>query len=125
MLPRMVLIDGHAVAYRQFFALPPESMTNKAGEPTNAVFGFTRVLLDILQKEKPDYLAVSFDMGLSGRDELYGEYKGTREKMPDELSLQLGFIDKVVRAFNIPVLAMEGYEADDIIGTLAKKAAAL
>lgn len=118
MLPRMVLIDGHAVAYRQFFALPPESMTTKSGEPTNAVFGFTRVLLDILQKEKPDYLAVSFDMGLSGRDELYGEYKGTREKMPDELSLQLGFIDKVVRAFNIPVLAMEGYEADDIIGTV-------
>ncbi|MBK8136336.1 MAG: DNA polymerase I [Chloroflexi bacterium] len=114
----MVLIDGHAVAYRQFFALPVESMSTKTGEPTNAVFGFTRILLDILQKEKPDYLAVSFDMGLSGRDVQYSDYKGTREKMPDELRTQLQKIDQVVRAFNIPVLALEGYEADDIIGTV-------
>lgn len=114
----MVLIDGHAVAYRQFFALPVESMSNKAGEPTNAVFGFTRILLDILQKDKPDYLAVSFDMGLSGRDQHYGDYKGTREKMPDELRSQLDKINTVVQAFNIPILALEGYEADDIIGTV-------
>lgn len=118
MRQRMVLIDGHAVAYRQFFALPVESMSTKTGEPTNAVFGFTRILLDILQKEKPDYLAVSFDMGLSGRDTQFADYKGTREKMPEELRSQLQKIDQVVRAFNIPVLALEGYEADDVIGTV-------
>jgi DNA polymerase-1 len=119
---QMVLIDGHAVAYRQFFALPVESMSTATGEPTNAVFGFTRILLDILQKDRPDYLAVSFDMGLSGRDTLFEDYKGTREKMPDELRSQLDKIDTVVRAFNIPVLALSGYEADDVIGTIARQA---
>ncbi|GIK27389.1 MAG: DNA polymerase I [Chloroflexota bacterium] len=123
-MPRMILIDGHAVAYRQFFALPVESMSTRAGEPTNAVFGFTRILLDILQKDRPDYLAVSFDMGLSGRDVLFGEYKGTREKMPDELRSQLERIDEVVRAFNIPVLTLDGYEADDVIGTATRQAEA-
>ncbi len=124
MPPKIILVDGYAVAYRQFFALPVESMSTKSGEPTNAVFGFTRVLLDVLQKDRPDYLAVSFDMGLSGRDQLYGEYKGTREKMPDELRSQLEKIDRVVRAFNIPVLQLEGYEADDVIGTVTPQAAA-
>lgn len=118
MRPKIVLLDGHAIAYRQFFALPVESMSTKTGEPTNAVFGFTRILLDILQKERPEYLAVSFDMGLSGREVQYPDYKGTREKMPDELRSQLEKIDRVVRAFNIPVLALEGYEADDVIGTV-------
>ena len=124
MPPKIIFIDGYAVAYRQFFALPVESMSTKSGEPTNAVFGFTRVLLDVLQRDKPDYLAVSFDMGLSGRDQLYGEYKGTREKMPDELRSQLEKIDRVVRAFNIPVLQLEGYEADDVIGTVTPQAEA-
>jgi DNA polymerase-1 len=121
----MVLIDGYAVAYRQFFALPVESMSTRSGEPTNAVFGFTRVLMDVLQRDRPDYLAVSFDMGLSGREVLFGDYKGTREKMPEELRSQLEKIDRVVRAFNIPVLALEGYEADDVIGTVAAQAPAL
>lgn len=124
MPPKMIIIDGYAVAYRQFFALPVESMSTKSGEPTNAVFGFTRVLMDALQRDRPDYLAVSFDMGLSGREALYGEYKGTREKMPDELRSQLDKIDAVVRAFNIPVLALEGFEADDVIGTIAVQAEA-
>lgn len=124
MPPKLILIDGYAVAYRQFFALPVESMSTKSGEPTNAVFGFTRVLLDVLQRDKPEYLAVSFDLGLSGRDTLYTEYKGTREKMPDELRSQIEKIDRVVRAFNIPVLQMEGFEADDVIGTVAPQAEA-
>lgn len=122
MTPILYLIDGHAVAYRQFFGLPLSSFTSKTGEPTNAVFGFTRILMDILEKDKPDYLAVSFDMGLSGRDTVYGEYKGTREKMPDELAIQLDRIQQLVKAFNIPVLALDGYEADDVIGTVTKQA---
>lgn len=122
--PVLYLIDGHAVAYRQFFALDVKSFSTREGEPTNAVFGFTRLLIDILQKDKPDYLAVSFDMGLSGRENLFGEYKGTRDKMPDELSTQMSRIQEMVRAFNIPVLALDGYEADDIIGTATQQAVA-
>ena len=122
MRPVLYLIDGHAVAYRQFFGLPIESFSTRDGEPTNAVFGFTRLLLDILEKDKPQYLAVSFDMGLSGRDAIYGEYKGTRDKMPSDLDSQIVRIMEVVQAFNIPILAMEGYEADDVIGTATQQA---
>lgn len=117
-LPRFVIIDGHALAYRQYFALPVQSFRTRAGEPTNATYGFTRTLLDILQQDEPEYLAVSFDRGLSGRDTLYGDYKGTREKMPDDLRPQIERIEEVVQAFNIPVLAQQGYEADDVIGTV-------
>jgi len=120
----LFLIDGYAVAYRQFFGLPLASFTAPDGTPTNAVFGFTRILLDILEKERPHYLAVSFDMGMSGRDTLYEAYKGTREKMPDELAVQVDYIQAIVRALNIPILALEGYEADDIIGTVTQQALA-
>jgi len=122
--PVLYLIDGHAVAYRQFFALPVEAFTTSSGEPTNAVFGFTRLLLDILQQDKPKYLAVTFDAGLSGREEIYDDYKATREKMPDKLTPQIERIRQVVRAFNIPVLLLDGYEADDVIGTIAQQAEA-
>ncbi len=117
---RFVIIDGHALAYRQYFALPVQAFRTRAGEPTNATYGFTRTLLDILQGEKPEYLAVSFDRGLSGREELYEGYKGTREKMPDDLRAQIERIEEMVQAFNIPVLAQEGYEADDVIGTVVR-----
>lgn len=122
--PVLYLIDGHAVAYRSFFALPSGGFSTRTGEPTNATFGFTRVLLDLLEKDQPDYLAVSFDRGLSDRDTLYDEYKGTRDKMPDELSVQMARIQQLVQAFNIPVLACDGYEADDVIGTVARQAVA-
>lgn len=118
------IIDGYALAYRQFFALPVAGFSTRAGEPTNAVYGFARTLLDILQKEKPQYIAVSFDRGLSGRETLYSEYKGTREKMPGELRVQLDRIEQLVAAFNMPLLAMEGFEADDVIGTVAPQAEA-
>ena len=117
---RFVIIDGHALAYRQYFALPVQAFRTRAGEPTNATYGFTRTLLDLLLGEKPEYLAVSFDRGLSGREELYEEYKGTREKMPDDLRSQIERIEEMVQAFNIPVLAQEGYEADDVIGTVVR-----
>src|SRR5690606_14598428 len=104
--PSFYLIDGHALAYRQYFALPVQGFRTRSGDPSNATFGFTRTLLDILQKDKPKYLAVSFDRGLSGREELFDEYKGTRDKMPDDLIIQMEQIHKVVEAFNIPVLAL-------------------
>ncbi len=120
--PIFYLLDGHAIAYRQFFGLPLDRFSTSDGEPTNATYGFTRILMDIIQKEKPDYLAVSFDDGLSGRDKIYPEYKGTRDKMPDELDQQMKRIEQLVRAFNIPVLKMQGYEADDLIGTVTRQA---
>ena len=121
--PTLVLIDGHALAYRQFFALPAAGFMTKSGEPTNATYGFARTLLDILDA-KPNYLAVTFDQGLSGRGEMYPDYKGTREKMPDDLRAQLDRIREVVTAFNIPILELEGYEADDILGSIAPQAEA-
>lgn len=117
--PLFYIIDGHAIAYRQYFALQVSAFTTSDGEPTNAVYGFARTLLDLLQKDKPQYLAVTFDRGLSGRDTLYGEYKGTRDKMPDDLSRQMERIFQLVQAFNIPLLAYDDYEADDVIGTVA------
>ncbi len=120
--PMFYIIDGHALAYRQFFALPVSSFNTRSGEPTNAVYGFARTLMDIMQREKPEYFAVSFDKGLSGRDDLFGEYKGTREKMPGELVTQMQRITQLVEAFNMPLLALEGYEADDVIGSVIAQA---
>lgn len=120
-MPTLVLIDGHALAYRMFFALPLQGFQTKQGEPTNAVYGFARTVLDILD-EKPDYLAVTFDQGLSGRGDLYADYKGTREKMPDDLRLQISRIHDLVAAFNVPILELAGYEADDVIGSVTPQA---
>lgn len=120
---KLYLIDGHALAYRVFFALPLDAFTTKQGEPTNATYGFTRTLMDLLLGDHPpQYLAVTFDRGLTGRDELYEEYKATREKMPDELDVQIRRIRQVVEAFNIPILEYEGYEADDVLGAIAHQA---
>jgi DNA polymerase-1 len=122
--PTLVMIDGHALAYRMFFALPVQGFQTKQGEPTNAVYGFARALLDLLA-QKPAYLAVTFDQGLSGRGEKYPDYKGTREKMPDDLRRQLDRIRDLVTAFNIPILEMAGYEADDVMGSVAPQAETL
>lgn len=120
---KLLLIDGHALAYRMFFALPVAGFSTKAGEPTNAVFGFIRTVFDrILSPNPPKYFAVSFDVGSTFRDDLFPEYKGTREKMPDELALQIGRIKQIIRALNIPILEQEGYEADDVLGTVARLA---
>jgi DNA polymerase I len=122
MRPVFYIIDGHAVAYRQFHGLPVRAFSTSSGEPTNATYGFARILLDLILNVKPAYLAVSFDRGLSGREEIFPDYKGTREKMPEELAIQISRIYEVVSTFNIPVLALDGYEADDIIGTVARQA---
>ncbi|MEZ4590201.1 MAG: hypothetical protein R3D55_03535 [Chloroflexota bacterium] len=120
---QLVLIDGHALAYRMFFALPLEAFTTKSGEPTNATFGFIRTVLDwILAENPPKYFAVSFDLGRTFRDDMFEEYKGTREKMPDELRLQIERIKEVIKTLNIPILELEGFEADDVLGTVARQA---
>ncbi len=120
--PRIFLIDAYALIYRSYFAFIRRPLTNSAGENTSAPFGFTRFLLDIREKFEPDYLAIVFDAGDSFRDEEYPEYKATREKMPDDLSASLGRIRDVVAGFHDPVVELDGYEADDVIGTLAVQA---
>jgi DNA polymerase-1 len=120
----ILLIDGHAVAFRMFYALPLEAFTTREGEPTNATYGFTRLLMDyILAEDPPDYIAVSFDVGRTFRDDIFPEYKGTREKAPEELHIQVRRIREMVQAFNIPILEQDGYEADDVLGTVACQAA--
>jgi DNA polymerase I len=125
----LYLIDGHALAYRTYFALTGYSpsgsrwQTSK-GEPTAGIYGFSTVLLRLLEQEKPDYLAVAFDVGKTFRDDLFPEYKATRAKMPDDLRPQIERIRQLVDSFNIPRLEMDGYEADDVLGTIAKKVAA-
>lgn len=122
-LNQLVLIDGHALAYRMFYALPLEAFTIKTGEPTNATYGFIRTVLErILADQPPQYFAVSFDVGATFRDELFEAYKGTREKMPDELRLQIERIKEVLVALNVPILEVDGYEADDVLGTIARQA---
>lgn len=118
MCAKLVLIDGHSLAFRAYHALPPEMQT-RDGEPTNATFGFFSMLLNVLRDEKPDFVAVAFDVGKTFRHEEYAEYKGTRDRMPDDLRLQVRRIQSVVEAFNIPIFTREGFEADDVLGTLA------
>jgi len=123
MPPIIYLLDGHALAYRAYFALTRGSssaFTTHAGEPTAGVFGFTSILLRLLEQDHPDYLAVTFDTGKTFRDTLFPEYKGTRAKMPEDLRPQMERIRQLVDAFNIPRLEMEGYEADDVLGSLAR-----
>ncbi len=125
MPPSLYLIDGHALAYRTYYALTRGSgsaFITRSGEPTAGVFGFTSVLLRILEQERPDYIAVAFDTGKTFRDEIFPEYKGTREKMPDDLQLQIERLRQLVDAFNIPRLEMENYEADDVLGSIAQQA---
>ncbi len=125
MPPILYLIDGHALAYRTFFALTrgsPSAFITRTGEPTAGVFGFTSVLLRLLEQDKPEYLAVAFDTGRTFRDDMYSEYKATREKMPDDLRTQIDRIRQLVDAFNIPRLEIEGYEADDVLGSVARQA---
>jgi DNA polymerase-1 len=125
----LYLIDGHALAYRTYFALTSMGGDNsrwitKSGEPTAGTYGFASVLLKILEQDRPDYLAVSFDVGRTFRDDLFADYKGTRDKMPPDLSVQIDRIMELVGVFNIPKLTAEGFEADDVLGTAARLAVA-
>ena len=120
-----ILIDGHALAYRYFFALERTGMKTSDNQPTWAVFGFFKALFDLLQNSdiKPDSIAVTFDVSRQTyRTEMYAEYKANRESMPDALRSQLELIVEGLHALNIPIYTKEGYEADDVIGTIATKA---
>jgi len=120
--PRLFLVDAYALIYRAFFAFINRPLTNSRGENTSAPFGFANFLLSIRENHQPDYLAIVFDKGMSKREEIYPEYKATREKMPDELAASLPRIHELVEGFNDEAVVVEGYEADDVIGTLALKA---
>ncbi|MGN1125635.1 MAG: DNA polymerase I [Candidatus Gastranaerophilaceae bacterium] len=124
----LILIDGHALAFRQYFALERTGMKTSDGTPTWAVYGFFKSVFDLLKnnKIKPDSIAVTFDVGRQTfRVEKYSEYKANREAMPDPLRTQLGLIVKGLEAFNIPIYTKEGFEADDVIGTIVDKASKL
>ncbi|KXS41130.1 MULTISPECIES: DNA polymerase I [unclassified Candidatus Frackibacter] len=117
----MFLLDGSSLLHRAFYALPTSLQTSD-GECTNAVLGFTKMLLRLIEDEEPDALAVAFDLAApTFRHKEYKEYKAQRKETPDELKPQFGLIKEVLAAFQIPVLELEGYEADDVIGTLANK----
>jgi DNA polymerase I len=119
--PKLLLVDANGLVYRAFFALP--YFTTRDGQPTNAVYGFTTMLLKVLEEEAPEYVAVAFDRpGPTFRHEAYGEYKATRPKMPDDLRPQVALAHEVVEAFRMPVFEIAGYEADDVIGTIARRA---
>ena len=122
--PRLFLLDGYALIYRSFFAMIQRPLITTRGENTSAAYGFTRTLIKILQDYSPDYVAVVLDAGSSKRAELYPAYKATREKMPTDLEWSLPKIRDIIDGFNIPIIALQDHEADDVIGTLAKRAAA-
>ncbi len=121
-MKKLVLIDGHSLAFRAFFALPI-TMRTTSGLYTNAAFGFTNMLQKIFKDIDPDYIIVAFDKGkVTFRNEIYADYKGTRSSMPEELREQVCYIEDILTAYNIKQIAIEGYEADDIIGTIARTA---
>ncbi len=121
--PRLLLLDGHSLAYRAFFALPVENFSTTTGQHTNAVYGFTSMLINVMRDEEPTHIAVAFDKSRQTfRLEEYPEYKAKRNKTPDEFKSQLPLIQEVLDALHIEHLELEGYEADDIIATLTTQA---
>jgi len=123
MTKRLLLIDGHSMAYRAFYALPAENFTTAQGQHTNAIYGFATMLLSLLSTEKPTHVAVAFDVSRKTfRSEIFPEYKANRAKTPDEFRSQMSYLHELVTAFGITTFEVEGFEADDIIATIAKQA---
>ena len=124
-MKRLLLIDGHSMAYRAFFALPVENFRSSKGQPTNAIYGFGSMLLNLIINEKPTHIAVAFDVSRKTfRTEMFPEYKATRAATPDEFRSQLSYINELVDSLNIRRFAIEGFEADDILATLSTRAVA-
>ncbi|MDQ1684841.1 MAG: polymerase [Frankiaceae bacterium] len=122
---RLLLLDGHSLAYRAFFALPVENFATTTGQPTNAVYGFTAMLINVLRDEEPTHIAVAFDVGRQTfRSEMYAEYKAGRSETPTDFRGQLSLIKEVLEALAIPMVEAPGFEADDVIATLATQAEA-
>ena len=119
--PRLLLIDGSSYIYRAFYAI--SHLSNSRGFPTNAIYGFTQMILKVLKDEQPEYLAVVLDAkGPTFRSEAYKQYKANRPAMPEGLVPQIPYIKRIIESYRIPRLEMEGYEADDLIGAVAKEA---
>ncbi|WP_462280447.1 DNA polymerase I [Salinivirga cyanobacteriivorans] len=120
--PKLFLLDAYALIYRSYFAFIKNPRVNSKGMNTSAAFGFMNVLTELLNKENPDHVAVVFDVSApTFRHEMYKEYKANREEMPEELRSNIPYIRDLIKAMNIPIIEQKGYEADDVIGTLAKK----
>ncbi|MEY4035133.1 MAG: hypothetical protein RLZZ311_310 [Actinomycetota bacterium] len=120
---RLLLIDGHSMAYRAFFALPAENFTTAQGQHTNAIYGFATMLISLLKDEKPTHVAVAFDVSRKTfRTEIFPEYKANRAKTPDEFRSQMSYLHELVKGFGISQFEIEGFEADDIIATITKRA---
>ena len=120
---KLFLLDGHALVYRAHYSFITRPLVNSKGMDVSAVTGFTRYLWSVLRNQKPSHLAVSFDLkGPTFRHEMFKEYKANREAQPEPISIALPYIKKIIEAFNIPVVTKQGFEADDVIGTLAKQA---
>ena len=120
MSEKILLIDGHSILNRAFYGLP--DLTNSEGKHTGAVYGFLNILFRILEEEKPQYLAVAFDLHApTFRHQMYEAYKGTRKAMPEELREQVPLMKEVLEAMEIPIVSLEGYEADDLLGTLGRR----
>ena len=118
MSEKIVLIDGHSILNRAFYGIP--DLTNSEGRHTNAVYGFLNILFKILEEEKPQYLTVAFDVHApTFRHMQYAEYKGTRKGMPEELKEQVPLMQEVLKSMGVVIVTKEGYEADDILGTIA------
>lgn len=117
---KLVLIDGHSILNRAFYGMP--ALTDSEGRHTGAVYGFLNILFKILEEEKPQYLAVAFDLHApTFRHKMYGQYKGTRKPMPEELRAQVPLMKEVLSAMGVCIVEQEGYEADDILGTFARR----
>ena len=124
-MSRLLLLDGHSLAYRAFYALPVENFSTSTGQHTNAVYGFTSMLINVLRDEDPTHVAVAFDVSRKTfRAEEYTDYKAGRASTPSEFAGQLPLLREVLDALNIVHVGVEGYEADDIIATLTSQAVA-
>ena len=120
---RLFLIDAYALIFRGYYAFIKNPRINSKGLDTSAILGFTNSLFDVIKRENPDYLAVCFDKGGSqDRVEMFSDYKANRDETPEAIKIAVPYIEQILKSLNIPVIVKKGYEADDIIGTLSKKA---
>ncbi len=121
--PRLALVDGYGLIFRAYHALPP-TMATKTGEQTNAVYGFASMLLDVIRQHEPDYIAVALEGGKTFRHESFEGYKANRAEMPEDLRQQIGRVRELIETLNVPIFEQPGYEADDVIGSLARSCSA-
>ena len=120
---RLFLLDAYALIFRGYYAFIKNPRINSKGLDTSAILGFTNSLLDVIKRERPDHLAVCFDKGGSvARNEMFPEYKANRDETPEAIKIAVPYIEKILKAMHIPIMVKEGFEADDVIGTLAKQA---